>query len=109
MTPIRMDVWTGDPPNAIENPEPEREVSGEVGTVSNVSVPTLAVYLPTSETNAGTALIYCSGGSYSTVSAIADEVGNADFFCIPMDCSDRSEVSNLSTQPRLQGRSGRWT
>lgn len=78
--PMLMNLWDGDPPGFMQYAGPETQFPQWPGTVGNVSVPTLAVYLPPRERASGIALIYCSGGSYNKVSSVSDEVGDAEHF-----------------------------
>lgn len=60
-----------DIPNSIktENIEKETHENGGVLIVSNVSVPTLTVFLPTEKKANGTAVIICPGGGYGILAA----------------------------------------
>lgn len=60
-----------DIPNSIktENTEKETHENGGVLIVSNVSVPTLTVFLPTEKKANGTAVIICPGGGYGILAA----------------------------------------
>lgn len=78
--PITLKLWDGDPPGFVKDAGPETTFPQWPGTLGNVSVPSMAVYLPPREKATGAALIYCSGGSYNKVSAVPDEVGNAAHF-----------------------------
>jgi acetyl esterase/lipase len=70
-TPIVMDLWPGKPPGDLPVRGPEKTVirtSPLYGTntlVTNVTKPTLTVYLPDNkERNTGTAMVICPGGGY---------------------------------------------
>ena len=63
--PLRL--WAGDAPGVVENPGLELNEAG--GRVSNVSVPTLDVYLPPADKANGAAIIICSGGGYSRLAS----------------------------------------
>jgi acetyl esterase/lipase len=68
--PLVVDVWPGKTPgdegiakpeNSFIHPSP---LVGPTRLVTNVSHPTLTVYLPPKERNTGTAMIICPGGGY---------------------------------------------
>lgn len=63
----QIPLWSGAIPNAPENPGPE--VAEAAGRVSNVSVPTLDVYLPDPAKATGRAILICSGGGYSRLAS----------------------------------------
>jgi acetyl esterase/lipase len=80
LSPVVLKLWNGDPPGMVKNAGEERTFPQWPDTVANVSVPTMAVYLPPKDKASGVALVYCSGGSYNKVSCISDDYGNADHF-----------------------------
>lgn len=80
LTPLTLNVWDDDPPGFMKDAGPETVFPQWPGTVGNVSVPTLTIYLPPADQATGIALLYCSGGSYNKVSAVSDDVGNAAYF-----------------------------
>ena len=63
--PLRL--WAGDAPGLADNPGPEVAEAG--GRVSNVSVPTLDVYLPPADKANGAAIIIVSGGGYGRLAS----------------------------------------
>lgn len=65
--PPSLRLWPGDAPGVPARPGPE--VAEPNGRVSNVSVPTLDVYLPPADKANGTALIICSGGGYTRLAS----------------------------------------
>lgn len=62
-------LYTGKIPNSKDVPDEEVHVPNkEVDTiVNNVSIPTLAVFLPSADIACGTAVIICPGGGYHTL------------------------------------------
>jgi acetyl esterase/lipase len=62
-----LKIWDGPAPGVAENPGPEKDEPN--GRVSNVSVPTLDVYLPDPKRATGTAIIICSGGGYARLAS----------------------------------------
>ena len=74
--PISLPLWETSPPGLVANAAPETTQNGI--TTFNVSVPGMKVYLP--KKGNGMAVVYCSGGSYRSVSHLSDAVGNAEFF-----------------------------
>jgi acetyl esterase/lipase len=71
-------LWDGPPPHHV--PAAGAETIDAVGTVSNVSVPAIAVHLPAPERATGQAFIVCPGGSYSRVGLFTSGMGAVDFF-----------------------------
>lgn len=63
----QLPLWSGPIPNAPENPGPE--IAEAAGRVSNVSVPTLDVYLPDPAKATGRAILICSGGGYTRLAS----------------------------------------
>jgi len=74
----QIPVWNGPIPNAAVNPGPEVEEAG--GRVSNVSVPTLDVYLPDPAKATGRAILICSGGGYGRLASTPLGQGAAKIF-----------------------------
>lgn len=66
IVPLYTDI-----PNSIktQNTENETHENGGVLIVSNVSVPTLTIFLPTEKKANGTAVIICPGGGYGILAA----------------------------------------
>jgi acetyl esterase/lipase len=68
--PLVVDLWPGKTPGdvGINKPESSRihpsPIVGPTKLITNVSKPTLTVYLPEKEKNAGTAMVICPGGGY---------------------------------------------
>jgi acetyl esterase/lipase len=67
--PIVLDVWPGKPPGdagpaAPEQYLPQRPDERKVARLTNVSKPTVAVYLPPKEKRNGAAVVICPGGAY---------------------------------------------
>ena len=59
-------LWDGAPPN--DNALTGEEIVRNNGThISNVSVPTLTVYLPEKTNRTGKAVVVCPGGGYSVL------------------------------------------
>ena len=58
-------LYPGDIPNAV--PVPDEEVVNASQNVTNVSRPSLRIYLPPKEKATGTAVIVCPGGGYGTL------------------------------------------
>ena len=58
-------LYSGPVPNAKDTPN--EEVKGKDDVVSNVSRPTLSVFLPSKEKANGTAVIICPGGGYGVL------------------------------------------
>jgi acetyl esterase/lipase len=59
-------------PNEIPGPDTEKKTEDGVVRVSNISRPTLAVYLPEKSVATGTAVVICPGGGYG-INAIQHE------------------------------------
>lgn len=76
--PLTLRLWPGDAPGLRANPGPE--VAEAAGRVSNVSVPTLDVYLPPRDRANGAAIIICSGGGYVRLAAGPLGKGAAEVF-----------------------------
>ena len=57
-------LWEGDPPTSNEI-KSEEVVKNEGASISNVSVPTLTVYLPEKNNRTGMAVVVCPGGGYA--------------------------------------------
>jgi acetyl esterase/lipase len=67
--PMVLDLWPGTPPGDLPVGGPERTFIfnsryGANPVVTNVTKPTIAVYLPSKETRTGTAMVVCPGGGY---------------------------------------------
>jgi acetyl esterase/lipase len=68
--PLVVDLWPGKTPGDIGITAPEQsrmhdsKIVGPTKLITNVSKPTLTVYLPWKERNSGTAMIICPGGGY---------------------------------------------
>jgi acetyl esterase/lipase len=68
--PLVLDLWPGKPPGDLPVRGPEKRmirvspVYGTSNLITNVTKPTLTVYLPSKETNTGTAMLICPGGGY---------------------------------------------
>lgn len=61
-TPEPLQLWSGRPPQFIENAAPE--VIKDNQTIQSVSVPTITPYLPLKENRNGMALVVYAGGGY---------------------------------------------
>jgi endo-1,4-beta-xylanase len=75
---LQLPLWNGPAPNAPEDPAPE--VREPKGRVSNVSVPTLDLYLPEPGKSNGVAIIICSGGGYKRLASGPLGQGAAEIF-----------------------------
>ncbi len=68
--PVVLDLWPGKPPGDQPVRGPEKNFlskSSRYGTnflITNVTKPTIAVFLPPKENNTGTAMVICPGGGY---------------------------------------------
>ncbi|MBI5761370.1 MAG: alpha/beta hydrolase [Planctomycetales bacterium] len=69
--PLVVDLWPGKTPgdvgiNGQENSRVYQSalIVGPTKLITNVSKPTLTIYLPTKEKNTGTAMLICPGGGY---------------------------------------------
>ena len=69
--PLVVDLWPGRAPGdvGIEGEESSRIyesplLKGPTKLITNVTKPTLTIYLPTQDKNAGTAMLICPGGGY---------------------------------------------
>ena len=76
--PQTLNVWDGPAPGL--RPGVGEEVQWPNGRVSNVSVPTLDVYLPEPANANGAAIIICSGGGYVQLASGPLGKGAADVF-----------------------------
>jgi acetyl esterase/lipase len=68
--PAVLDVWPGKPPGekggvGEENSRKQKSGRGEITIISNVTQPTLTVFLPPKEKNTGAAVVICPGGGYN--------------------------------------------
>ncbi len=61
-TPEPVLLWSGKPPQFMENAAPE--VIKDNQTIQSVSVPTITPYLPPADKRNGMALVVCAGGGY---------------------------------------------
>jgi predicted esterase len=61
--PIRL--WPDKPPLFLENAPPE--ITEERGTIRNVTIPSLTLFLPPAEKRTGMAIIVCAGGGYGAL------------------------------------------
>ncbi|MCF7837417.1 MAG: DUF6067 family protein [Candidatus Marinimicrobia bacterium] len=80
LAPFTMTLWEGAPPGLVADAGKELTYAQWPGTVGNVSVPAMTVYLPPKDKATGVALVYCSGGSYNKVSSASDHIADADYF-----------------------------
>ncbi len=64
-TPEPIPLWPDKPPRFVENAAPEK--IGPNAQITNISVPTISVYLPSTEGKAHKALIVCPGGGYGAM------------------------------------------
>lgn len=55
-------LWPGKPPQFMENAP--AEIREERGTIRNVSVPAITLFLPPADKRTGMAIIVCAGGGY---------------------------------------------
>ena len=69
--PIVLDLWPGKPPGDLPTRGPEKIIVrtsplyGTANIITNVTQPTLTVYLPENkQKNTGTAMVICPGGGY---------------------------------------------
>ncbi|MBI4622887.1 MAG: alpha/beta hydrolase [Verrucomicrobia bacterium] len=68
--PIVVDVWPGKTPGDIGISGQEKSrihqspIVGPTKLITNVTKPTLTIYLPPKEKNTGTAMVICPGGGY---------------------------------------------
>ena len=67
--PLALKVWPGKPPGETaqvgpEQLQPEQPGQRKVARLTNVSEPTIAVYLPPAEKRTDAAVIICPGGGY---------------------------------------------
>lgn len=64
-------LWPGEPPLAVTNPQPEKELPLDKGMdpdivrLGNVSEPSMTVYHPPAGQRNGTCVLICPGGGYS--------------------------------------------
>lgn len=59
-------------PNEIAGPDEEKQTDDGIARISNISRPTLTVYLPSKEKATGAAIVLCPGGGYG-INAIKHE------------------------------------
>jgi acetyl esterase/lipase len=71
-------LWPEGVPNAIANPAPEDNT--QPGTITNVSVPTLTVFLAPAATRTGTAVVICPGGAYKVLAFEKEGTAIAEWF-----------------------------
>jgi acetyl esterase/lipase len=69
--PLVVDLWPGKPPGDVGIAEAESSriyqspiLGGPTKLITNVTRPTLTIYLPAKEKNTGTAMLICPGGGY---------------------------------------------
>jgi acetyl esterase/lipase len=67
-----LKLYPGKIPNEIPGPDMEKRSDDGVVRISNVSIPTLTVYLPPKEKANGMAVVICPGGGYG-INAIKHE------------------------------------
>jgi acetyl esterase/lipase len=65
-------LYPGKIPNEIPGPDAETKAVDGVARISNISIPTLIVFLPAKELSNGTAVVICPGGGYG-INAIQHE------------------------------------
>ncbi len=58
-------LWPGKPPQFLENAP--AEIKEERGSIRNVSVPAITLFLPPAEKRTGMAIIVCAGGGYGAL------------------------------------------
>jgi acetyl esterase/lipase len=68
--PAVIDVWPGKPPGekggiGEENSKTEKSARGPITRITNVTHPTLTVFLPPKDKNTGAAVVICPGGGYN--------------------------------------------
>ncbi len=71
-------LWEGKPPQFLEGAPPE--VVEKNGSIRNVTVPAISLFLPPAETRTGTAIIVCAGGGYGALDWKTHVVYAADVF-----------------------------
>ncbi len=91
---MMLKLWPGDPPNFVPNAGPER-ITGPWGTVGNISVPEMAVFLPPKSKASGLALIVCPGGSYRVVGMFAN-----GWFTVPRFVEEGTAIIVLKYRTR---------
>jgi len=67
-----LKLYPGKIPNEIPGPDNESRSEDNIVRISNISIPTLAVYLPSKEKANGIAVVICPGGGYG-INAIKHE------------------------------------
>jgi acetyl esterase/lipase len=69
-SPFVINLWPGKPPGDLPVRGPEKmmirisPIYGTSNIITNVTKPTLTVYLPPKDNNTGTAMLICPGGGY---------------------------------------------
>lgn len=58
-------LWPGKPPQFMENAP--AEIQGERGSIRNVTMPSITLFLPPEDKRTGMALIVCAGGGYGAL------------------------------------------
>lgn len=76
--PPPVPLWPDKPPGFVENAP--AETADKNGTVENVSIPAITVYLPPKDRSTGLALVVCPGGSYRLLGWAAHVALTAQYF-----------------------------
>lgn len=63
--PEIIPLWPDKPPQFLENAP--AEITEERGTIRNVTVPSISLFLPPAEKRTGMAIIVCAGGGYGAL------------------------------------------
>ncbi len=60
-----LPLWEGKPPRFLEDAPPE--TASDKGSIKNVSVPAISLFLPEKNVSTGMAIIVCAGGGYGAL------------------------------------------
>jgi len=77
---ITMKLWDGEPPNFKKSDLHEQYDTTDIVRISHVSIPDMAVYLPSKEIATGQAVVICPGGGYRILAYNKEGTDFAKYF-----------------------------